>query len=337
VLLDLLIVVVLTLHLICVNVASAGPLVCIWLDWRGGRGDALAAKVGSYLCWKSLALLLVGSALGLLLGFLHWDDAYREVIRKFPSRIFFGVWELIFSLVLIVVAGLLWRFAPKASAARWTRAMLFFLTGTNLLYHFPFLFSIISRVHSGATRPDGIVDASGFRRLMIEDSVFPQAVHFAFASFAVVGITMIGYALRLDRARRRGTQVVPVDAVRPEPREKMENAYEPADDEGDDAEIGPDSQRVAAWGARLALIATLFQIPVGMWLVVKLSPASQARVLGADPIATGLLGMSMLLSLGLLHHLSALSLGVPRKRNMVMVMAMMVTLICLMTGVLQRI
>ena len=102
------------------------------------------------------------------------------------------------------------------------------------------------------------------------------------------------------------------------------------------ADIGVDSQRIVAWGARLALGATLCQIPVDMWLIVKLSPDAQQRVLGADLVATGLLGLSIILSLGLLHHLSTLALGVPRKKNMVVAIAMVITLITLMTGVLAR-
>lgn len=345
-LLELLIVIVLALHLMCVNVAAAGPLVCLWLDWRGGRGDALAARIGRWLCWKSLALLLVGGGLGLLLGLLHWDDGYREVLGKFPSKIYYGVWELVFSLVLIVATAVLWRFAPQAKSARWGRAVLLLLTGTNLLYHFPFLFAIISRVHSGAATPDGIVDAAVFRGLMMEDSVLPQAVHFAFASFAMVGITLIGFALWMERARGASdsTTTQPADAAAADGPTATDAAAgrAPADGDSDHAistasDLGYDAQRITAWGARLALVATLCQIPVGMWLVVKLAPGAQRQVMGADLIATGLLGVSIILSLGLLHHLSTLALGVPRRKTIIVAMAMMAALIILMTGVLQRI
>jgi len=343
-LLELSIVVVLAAHLMCVNVASAGPLVCIWLDWRGGRGDMLADRVGRFLCWKSLALLLVGGLLGLFLGYLHWDESYRHVLSRFPSKIFFGVWELIFSLVLITATGLLWRFAPHAKWARWGRAVMLILTGTNLLYHFPFLFAIISRVHAGAANPDGVVDAAVFRRLMMEDSVLPQAVHFVFASFAMVGMTLIGFAIWTNRSPSAVGVEAEANVQEPVAEEPADGA--PADGpaaeesiEGEPAggELSAQGQRIAAWGARLALVSTLCQIPIGLWLVVKLAPDAQQRVMGSDLIATGLFGLSILLSLSLLHHLAAMALGVPRKKSMVVSISMMVVLITSMTGVLQRI
>ncbi|MDP6556938.1 MAG: hypothetical protein QGG71_19870 [Pirellulaceae bacterium] len=328
---ELLIIIVLALHLMCMNVAAAGPLVCTWLDWRGGRGDPLADRVGRFLCWNSLALFLIGGGFGLLLAYLRWDDAYHEVFHKFPSKITFGMWELIFSFVLVSGSGVLWCYAPGSKLARGGRILLLFLAGTNLLYHFPFLFAIISRVHSGTFNPPGVVDASMFRGLMMEDSVLPQVVHFSFASFAMVGITMIGFALWCERSwgENETDAAEPVD--RESPNHDAENIIVRV------ADIGEDSQRIVAWGARLALGATLCQIPVGMWFVVKLSPGAQQRVLGGDLVASGLLGVSIVLALGLLHHLSSLALGVPRKKTMTMAMAMVIVLITLMTGVLQRI
>ena len=329
--LELLIIIVLALHLMCVNVAAAGPLVCMWLDWRGGRGDPLADRVGRFLCWKSLALFLIGGGLGLLLAFLHWDDAYHEVLHKFPSKIFFGMWELVFSFVLVSVSAVLWHLAPRSNLARWGRILLLLLAGTNLLYHFPFLFAIISRVDSGVLDPRGIVDASVFRGLMMEDSVLPQAVHFGFASFAMVGITLIGFALWCERSRGENEtdKDERVDQESPDP--AAENEVVRA------TEMGEDAQRIAAWGARLALGATLSQIPTGIWFVVRLSPDAQRSVLGADLVSTGLLGVSIILTLGLLHHLAALALSAPRKKSMVLAMTMLIALVTLMTGVLQRI
>jgi hypothetical protein len=312
------------------NVATAGPLVCIWLDWRGGRGDQLADRVGRFLCWNSLVVFLIGGGLGLVLAYLHWDDEYHLMLHKFRSKINFGGWELIFSLVLVWGTSIIWRIAPSSMSARWGRRLLLLLAGTNLLYHFPFLFTIISRVNAGAYDVAVEVDASMFRRLMMQDSVLPQAVHFGFASFAMVGFVLIGFALWSERS----TGDIGQDAAEPADEESPEHDVEKDDLQVSD--IGSEAQRIVAWGARWALGATLCQIPVGMWLVVKLPPEAQQRVLGADLLATGLLGISIILSLGLLHHLAALALGVPRKKNMVVAMAMVIVLITLMTGVLER-
>ena len=328
-LLKLLIVIVLALHLMCMNVAAAGPLVCIWLDWRGGRGDPLADRVGRFLCWNSLIIFFIGGGLGLLLAYLHWDDEYHQMLHKLRSKITFGGWELIFSLVLVWATSIIWRIAPSSKSARWWRRLLLLLAGTNLLYHFPFLFTIISRVYAGAYDAPGEVDASMFRQLMMQDSVLPQAVHFGFASFAIVGFTLIGFALWSERSRGNGQ-----DAAKPADEESPEHDMEKDDLQVSD--IGSEAQKIVAWGARWALGATLCQIPVGMWLVVRLPTEAQQRVLGADLVATGLLGISIVLSLGLLHHLAGLALGVPRKKNMVVAMVMVIVLITLMTGVLER-
>src|SRR5947207_6339075 len=56
----------LSAHLLCVNVASGGPLVAASLDWRGTRGDGAAAKAAAYLGRASLVGLLAGAALGLV-------------------------------------------------------------------------------------------------------------------------------------------------------------------------------------------------------------------------------------------------------------------------------
>jgi len=205
------------------------------------------------------------------------------------------------------------------------------LTGTNLLYHFPFLFEIISRVRSGATQPTGIVDASVFRSLMMEDAVLPQAVHFGLASFAVVGIALFGHALQAARLVVEDNPTAP-DAA--EPAEAATDAGQATDLVSD---LAPDARRIAAWGARLALAATLCQIPTGLWLVMKLAPDAQQRVLGSDPLATGLLGVSILLTLGLLHHLAALAFGSPRRNSMILAMGLTAAIVTLMTAVLQRI
>jgi hypothetical protein len=278
----------------------------------------------------SLGFFLIGGGLGLLAGYLRWDEEYHAVLHLFPSKIFFGAWELIFSLALVAATCVMWRRAQSSKLARRLRMLFLLLAGTNLLYHFPFLFTIISRYRSSVFLQRVEVDASMFRRLMMEDSVMPQAVHFGLASFAVVGFALIGFALWSER---RSGEEGPHTA-------KPEDLKSPDRDENNEVErvsdIGADAQRIVAWGVRLALGATLCQIPVGIWLVVKLSSAAQQRVLGADLVATGLLGISIMLSLGLMHHLAALAFGPPRKKNMIVAMAMLAVLITMMTGVLER-
>ena len=46
---DVVITGLLAAHLMCVNVASGGPILGAWLDWLGTRGDEAAAKAAVYL------------------------------------------------------------------------------------------------------------------------------------------------------------------------------------------------------------------------------------------------------------------------------------------------
>src|SRR6478736_699498 len=81
-LLELAIIPLLALHLLCVNVASAGPLVCIFLEWREGRNDPLAGQVATYLGRISFWTLLLGGVLGLAIGALLWTDQYETLWTK---------------------------------------------------------------------------------------------------------------------------------------------------------------------------------------------------------------------------------------------------------------
>ena len=67
--LDFVLIPIFALHLLAVNVATAAPLVCIWLRWRESRHeDAAAGAVGRYLARQSNVMLLWGSALGFGMG-----------------------------------------------------------------------------------------------------------------------------------------------------------------------------------------------------------------------------------------------------------------------------
>ena len=65
-----------------------------------------------------------------------------------------------------------------------------------------------------------------FRRAILDPEVFSQFLHHVLASFAVVGVAMMGYALRVER--RGGA--------------------------------ADDVRRVAIWGGRTALVPTLLQL-----------------------------------------------------------------------------
>src|SRR5262245_3140106 len=100
-LLEIVITLLLAAHLLCVTVASAGPLVCIWLDWREGRGDALAGRAASYLGLASFVTLLLGGLLGLAIGTLSWNERYAALwTGPMSYKAAWGIGEYFFSLLI---------------------------------------------------------------------------------------------------------------------------------------------------------------------------------------------------------------------------------------------
>jgi len=294
--------VVLALHLLCMNVASAGPLVCVWLDWRWGKGDDAAGRALRFLADKSLTLLLVGGVLGLAVGWWLWSDEYHELLVAFAYKIRWGAWELLFSLVLMAVHVVLVRRSAAGFGLSVLRGTIAILAGTNLLYHFPPLFIVISEVASGAVEHPGEINAATFRMLMLQSPVLAKTLHVWLASAAVVGVSLVGY--------------------------------------GDSLMSGASTHeagwRMAAWGARLALVATVLQILVGVWLISVLPAAAQQRLLGGDLWAAATLGLSILVAFWLLHHLSAISLGGTQRKSRRLAVGLMLVVVCLMTMTSRR-
>ena len=304
--LEFVVTLLLAVHLLCVNAASAGPLVCMWLEWREGWGDALAGQTATYLGRTAWWALLAGGLLGIAVGLLSWTAEYAGLwTGPMQYKAGWAVAEYLFSVAL---AGgyLLWR-SRAVTRLRGLRMFVLFLAGSNLLYHFPFLFTIANDLlvqdRLGISQQIRTLSASEFRVQMARPDVLARVVHVVLASFAVTGVVLLGYSLRLQR------QEATVD----------------------------DAQRIARWGGWLALIPSLIQVPVGLWLIAVLPPAWQARALGDDPLALGLLGASVLLALFLLQDLSGLAFGELERKQAMRAIVLMVLVAFLMTGVLRRI
>ena len=200
-----------------------------------------------------------------------------EALFLMPSKLFFGVWELLFYAVCQAIfwAGLaFWR------QRRWWEQMLIDLfaiaAATNLLWHFPPLFSaahVLAR--TGGDRPP--LDASDFRQLLFTPEVFSLTVHVWLASLAVASlfamVRLVGEASaswECDGAER--TQLI-------------------------------------ARCARVGLVTSLVQVPVGVWVFLSLPQSSQNRIGGGNLLTTALFGVAILTVLALLHQLASLSMG----------------------------
>lgn len=296
---------VFAVHLLCVNVASAGPLVCVWLEWCEGRGNALAGEAGRYLARWALWLLLPGGLLGVVIGWLLWDAQYQAVLGQLSSKVFFGVWEVFFSFALMAVQLFWWQKQPQCRPwQRGLRMVLLLLASSNLLYHFPILFAVIEQLATSTADADAAEKISGseFRTFLAQPAILARALHFVLAAIATCGIVLLGYALRMMRHKR--------DAA--------------------------DIQRVAAWGGQIALVPTLLQIPVGLWLTFTLPPTAQHAATGGDFAATTLFLLSIMGAFALMQTLAAIAIGDVERGRLIRAIVLLVVVVVLMGGVLQR-
>lgn len=278
--LELVIIPVFALHLACVNLAAGGPLVAIGLAWQEGNGDETAGDAGRWLAGVSLGGLVAGGVLGVLLGALTWPPgAVGEVWRRLDSRLSFGIAEIVFSLALHAGFWLWWKWGPLTEF--WQKGLhrsLAVLSATNLLYHFPPLFAIAGRVARGEWAGPNPILSPEFRGLLLKGSILSQSVHFLLASIAVAGVAVLLWTAL--RRQSRGA------------------------DEKPDAEAASLATlaRQAAW---IGLIPTVLQAIVGLWVFTSLPEPMQYRLVGQNPLALVIFGLSLAAALWLAHDLLA--------------------------------
>lgn len=298
--------IVFAVHLLAVNVASAGPLACLWLYWRERRGDSLAGHVGRALARQSGMALAIGMVLGLAAMAILWRDPdghYARAMDQLPvSRVWFGVAELAFYFACVEAFCWFWRpldDSAKKRRPRWFSTvgwwMLPLLASTNLAYHFPTLFGVVA---VASTREGEWAQSTGFRLAMLDPEVLSRTLHHTLASFAVTGLAISANAWRLTRF---------------------------ADSEGGGK----------AWsrrGARLALIPTLAQFAAGAYVLGAMPTVSLDALLGENVLATVLFACSLIATLWLLHLLSAMSLGNPRPKDVGLAWVSMAVVVTLMVA-----
>ncbi len=113
---------VLGIHLLAMNVAAAGPLVCPVLQWwAASAGDRFVGRMGRRVAGLSIVCFLVGALLGLASGGLLWmagEVQFFDAMGRLSSKVYFGVWELGFYLFCMGIYWLWWWLAPP----RWVGA-----------------------------------------------------------------------------------------------------------------------------------------------------------------------------------------------------------------------
>ena len=269
--LAILLILVLTLHLAAVGAAAAAPLACIWLEWREGRGDEAAGRLGRYLARRSLLWLSAGIVLGALAGAIAWwlhGQAWLDTFRPIPTRrLWFGLLELAFYYLCM---GLYCGFWERLRQRRVRHRLLALLAAFNLLYHFPPLFSAVAVL---ALRPE--LRDQAFITLLLHPEALARTLHHLLVCGVLAGVAWMLATLRVEHSSSNTD----------------------------------DDRRLAAWGARLALAATVLQLPAGIFLLIQLPAVSQARLLGGDWTCACLFAAAILAFVGLLHHLAAVALS----------------------------
>lgn len=297
-------VLVFAVHLMCVDLAAAGPLVATWLDWRAARYNRpVLGDAAKYLAFSALAAGVLGIAMGLLtLVLLRSFDPGRlaAAFERLPGSEWWMIAaELLVYFALLSVYVATWNRWRKH---RFWHRLLAILAGTNLLYHFPPLFVVVSIAGTRPELSNHPLTHAFVRSLLLDPETVSRTLHHWLAAFAVSGVFLAGFELRQLRNGNNNTE----------------------------------SALAARFGARLALAVTLLQIPVGVWLITQLPAIGRESVLGEDAISTALLVVSLTAALGLMHFLASAALGTTARRTLLGMMGMLSLVILLMSAVLHR-
>ncbi len=270
------VVVLLGLHLLAVNVASAGPLASAWLAGRGAAARVNAQRMARW----SLAALLAGGMLGAPL-LLVPNPGLRSALARFPaSTYWFAGAELLFSGVCMA-----WLLGVLRGAHRpiltWALAL---ASATNLLYHFPPLMAVIGRL-AGDSRwaSAATIEHRELLGLVVRPEIAALWVHFALASIAAVAVVAMWPARPGEAAVNDGVTC--------------------ADEE-------PLSNKRALRGlATIALTASALQAPVGAWLLVATEVPARDAIMGGDAAASASFIGGLVAAVPLLQTLAAIAMG----------------------------
>lgn len=303
--LDFVLVPLATLHLLAVYVATAAPLVCLWLGWRETHAqDKAAALVGRRMAIGVLVLFLMGAALGFVtLGLILWRGPveYANGLTSLkPSRYWYGAVELLFSFACYAGYTWLWD-APltRSAGRRFLARLLVILGSTNLMYHFPTMFVVTGML---STRPEAWQSYADFVHVMLERESGARILHHVLAMFIAAGVYMMGVSRRLTR-----------DGLAPE-----------------------DASRIAQWGGRLAAVAIFCEVPAGIYLLSQVKSPTRADLFGSDLYAMALFIAGIVAALGLMHQVAAAALGETSRQAIGRAMILLFVVVLLMSATQHR-
>jgi hypothetical protein len=276
----------LSAHLLAMNLASAGPLVAAWLMGRRGESGSLALA-RRLLRW-SLAALVVGGALGGAM-LLTPSDGLRAALARFPaSTYWFAGAELAFSGACLVAMLVAERWLSGRPVMAWLVAL---VCASNLLYHFPPLMAVIGQLSADRQwTSDELILRPALLRLATRPEILAMWLHFALASIAasaVVGMWPVSQADRIDDSTP--------------------------------------SDRLVRQLAAIALVTSLLQVPVGVWVLVSSRADARDAVLGSDFASSASFLGGVVAALALLQGLASVAMGdtapATRRRTVGLLMA----------------
>ena len=186
--LQCLIALLLAVHLVCMNISSAGPLLCIWIERYRKKDPETAFLLGQSLLRASIQYFFVGASVGLLMAGLLWiagNTEFFEVLAIFGSRVYWGISELVFYVVCVWLQLLLWKKEGRKRAI--LRGFLGVLAATNLLYHFPPLFTAMAEYARTDYEAAHRLTSAEYRELIFTARIMSISCHFWLASIAVTG------------------------------------------------------------------------------------------------------------------------------------------------------
>ena len=172
------------------------------------------------------------------------------------------------------------------------------MAGTNLIYHFPILFTVVAMIAERA----GAADTSQpFVAWLRDPELLARVAHFCLASLAVTGAAMMVVA-RSSELRTDETA----------------------------------ANRAATWGAHCILWPSLVQLPLGLYVLLQIPERARDALLGNDLIGAAIFAIALLAVLMLLQQLATALLGHVRAVDAPKYVALLGLIVLLMVGARER-
>lgn len=175
-------------HLLASALAVAGPMVVAGLR-LGAVSAEEDARLRRGLAWSLAAMGLSLAAGGVAAGLVAWapDTGYAVVWRRVPATaLAMLATEWLFTAALYAWCWFGWQ---GASRWRWRHALIAWVAGTNLLYHFATMMVVLGAVAASPGLADGEpITRPVFRTLITQPLALSLALHYAAYCVLVGGV-----------------------------------------------------------------------------------------------------------------------------------------------------